>query len=49
MKKSIRLQDIAESLNLSEEKVQKEHESYVSLRTFVDKEDIANMAIFLLS
>ena len=39
----------AKSLGLSEEKVQKEHESYVSLRTFVDKEDIANMAIFLLS
>ena len=30
-------------------KVQKEYESYVSLGKFVDKEDIANMAVFLLS
>ena len=39
----------AESLGLSKEKVQQDYESYVSLRTFVEKEDIANMATFLLS
>ena len=31
------------------EKVQKDYESFVSLGKFVDKEDIANMAVFLLS
>ena len=39
----------AKSLGLTVEKVQKEFESYVSLGKFVDKEDIANMAVFLLS
>ena len=39
----------AKSLGISEEEVQKDYESYVSLGTFVDKEDIANMAVFLLS
>ena len=39
----------AKSLGLTVEKVQKEFESYVSLGKFVDKEDIANVAVFLLS
>ena len=39
----------AKSLGLTVEKVKKEFESYVSLGKFVDKEDIANMAVFLLS
>ena len=39
----------AKSLNKTEQKVQKDFESYVSLRSFVTKEDIANMAVFLLS
>ena len=39
----------AKSIGLTVEKVQKEYESYVSLGKFVDKEDIANMAVFLLS
>ena len=47
MKKVIKAK--AESLGISEEKVQQDYESYVSLGTFVDKEDIANIAVFLLS
>ena len=39
----------AKSLGVTVEKVQKDYESYVSLGKFVDKEDIANMAVFLLS
>ena len=39
----------AESLGISEEEVEKDYKSYVSLGTFVDKEDIANMSVFLLS
>jgi len=39
----------AKSLGVSEEKIKKDYESYVSLGTFVNKEDIANMIIFLLS
>ena len=39
----------AKSLGISAEEVQKDFESYVSLGTFVDKADIANMAVFLLS
>ena len=39
----------AKSLGISAEEVQKDYESYVSLGTFVDKADIANMAVFLLS
>lgn len=39
----------AKSLGVSEEKVKQDYESYVSMGTFVDKEDIANMAVFLLS
>ena len=47
MKKVIKAK--AKSLGISEEEVQKDYESYVSLGTFVDKADIANMAVFLLS
>ena len=39
----------AKSLGVTIEKVQKDYESCVSLGKFVDKEDIANMVIFLLS
>ena len=47
MKKVIKAK--AESLGISEEEVEKDYKSYVSLGTFVDKEDIANMSVFLLS
>ena len=39
----------AQSMGISENKLQKDFESMTSLNTFVDKEDIANMVIFLLS
>jgi len=39
----------AKSTGVSEEELQKDYESMVSLKTFVNKEDIANMALFLLS
>ena len=39
----------AKSIGISEEKVKQDYESYVSMGTFIDKEDIANMVIFLLS
>ncbi len=39
----------AKSLGISEKELQEDYESMVSLKTFVDKEDIANMALFLLS
>ena len=39
----------AKSTGISEEELQKDYESMVSLKTFVSKEDIANMALFLLS
>ena len=39
----------AKSTAVSEEKLQKDYESMVSLKTFVSQEDIANMALFLLS
>jgi len=39
----------AKSLGISKTKLQKDFESMTSLHTFVDKEDIANMVIFLLS
>lgn len=39
----------AKSLGVSEEKVKQDYESYVSMGTFVDKKDIANMVVFLLS
>jgi len=39
----------ASSLGVTENSLQKDYESMISLKTFVDKEDIANMAVFLLS
>ena len=39
----------AKSLDISQDILQKDFESMVSLRTFIEKEDIANMAVFLLS
>ena len=43
------IQAKAESLGVKEASIQKDYESMVSLKTFVDKRDIANMAVFLLS
>ena len=37
------------SLGVTEDSLQKDYESMTSLKTFVNKEDIANMAVFLLS
>jgi NAD(P)-dependent dehydrogenase (short-subunit alcohol dehydrogenase family) len=39
----------AKSIGIPEEELQQDYESMVSLKTFVDKEDIANMALFLIS
>jgi len=39
----------AKSFGIKEENLQKDYESMVSLNSFVDKKDIANMAVFLLS
>jgi len=39
----------AQSMGISENELQKDFESMTSLKTFVDKEDIANMVVFLLS
>ena len=39
----------AQSMGISENVLQKDFESMTSLKTFVDKEDIANMVVFLLS
>ena len=39
----------AKSMGISEKELQKDFESMTSLKTFVNKEDIANMALFLLS
>ena len=39
----------AKSLNIPVSEVKEDFEGMVSLKTFVDKEDIANMALFLLS
>jgi len=39
----------AKSLGIKNETLQKDYESMTSLKTFVDKEDIANMSVFLLS
>ena len=39
----------AKSLGITVEEVKNDYESHVSLGKFVDKEDIANMAVFLLS
>ena len=38
----------AQSLGVKEESLQKDYESMVSLKSFVDKKDIANMVVFLL-
>ena len=39
----------ARSLGVKEESIQKDYESMVSLKSFVDKKDVSNMAVFLLS
>ena len=39
----------SESIGIAAQKLQKDYESMVSLKTFVEKEDIARMAIFLIS
>ena len=39
----------AKSTGISEKELQRDFESMTSLNTFVDKEDIANSVIFLLS
>ena len=39
----------AESLSADEKEIREDFEGMVSLKTFVDKEDIANMVVFLLS
>ena len=39
----------AESLGVTKEILQKDYESMVSLKTFVDKKDVSNMVVFLLS
>ena len=39
----------AKSIGISKNKLQRDFEAMTSLNTFVDKEDIANMVIFLLS
>ena len=43
------ISDKAKSLGVKKESLQKDFESMVSLKTFVNKKDIANMAVFLLS
>ena len=47
MKKVIKAK--AQSLGVKEENLQKDYESMVSLKSFVDKKDIAHMVVFLLS
>ena len=39
----------AKSLGVTEDSLKKDYESMISLKTFVDKEDIANITVFLLS
>jgi NAD(P)-dependent dehydrogenase (short-subunit alcohol dehydrogenase family) len=39
----------AKSTGISEEELQQDYESMASLKTFMDKEDIASMALFLIS
>ena len=39
----------AKSLGVKEESIQKDYESMTSLKTFVDKKDVSNIAVFLLS
>ena len=43
------IQAKAKSLGVKEASIQKDYESMVSLKTFVDKKDVSNMAVFLLS
>ena len=47
MKKVVKAK--AQSLGVKEENLQKDYESMVSLKSFVDMKDISNMAVFLLS
>ena len=39
----------AKSLAIKEEIIKKDYESMTSLKTFVAKKDVSNMAVFLLS
>jgi len=39
----------AKSIGISEKKLQKDYKSMTSLKTFINKDDIANMVLFLLS
>ena len=39
----------AKSLGVKEESIQKDYESMTSLKTFVDKKDVSNIVVFLLS
>ena len=39
----------AKSIGISEKELKKDYESMTSLKTFVDKKDIANMVVYLLS
>ena len=39
----------AKSMDISEKELQRDFESMTSLKTFIDKEDIANLVVFLLS
>ena len=39
----------AKSIGIAEKELQKDYESMTSLKTFIDKKDIANMVLFLLS
>ena len=43
------IRDRAKSLGVKEASIQKDYESMISLKTFVDKKDVSNMAVFLLS
>ena len=43
------IQAKAKSLGVKETSIQKDYESMVSLKTFVEKKDVSNMAVFLLS
>ena len=43
------IEDKAKSMGISEKELQNDFEAMTSLNTFVDKEDIANMVVFLLS
>ena len=43
------MQAKAKSLGVTEESIKKAYESMTSLKTFVEKNDVSNMAVFLLS